>query len=131
MASSGRLPSSRGTHRSRWQWRASSRSLLVRPVHEAEIGRRTESARLGGRPRLFPTRQWGARCPGRRPRTGPRDIDPVTAKIARLALADEVADEDDIERLLAGWPEGVRGSWPGWRPLVIILHVRFGEGGDS
>ena len=46
MAWSGRLRSSRGTHHSRWQWRASQRSLLVRPVHEAEIGRRTQSARL-------------------------------------------------------------------------------------
>lgn len=34
-----------------------------------------------------------------------REIDPVTAEIARSELADEVADEDELERLLAGWPE--------------------------
>jgi len=34
-----------------------------------------------------------------------RDIDPVTAEIARRALADEIADEDDIERFLAAWPD--------------------------
>lgn len=32
--------------------------------------------------------------------------DPVTAEIARRALADEVEDENEIERLLASWPEG-------------------------
>jgi bacterioferritin len=34
-----------------------------------------------------------------------RDIDPVTAEIARQALIDEIDDEDDLERLLAGWPD--------------------------
>lgn len=34
------------------------------------------------------------------------DADPVTAEIARTALADEVDDEDEMERLLAGWPGG-------------------------
>jgi bacterioferritin len=34
-----------------------------------------------------------------------RDIDPVTAEIARQALADEIGDEDDLERLRAGWPD--------------------------
>jgi ferritin-like protein len=34
-----------------------------------------------------------------------RDVDPVTAEIARHALADEIDDEDDLERLLQGWPE--------------------------
>lgn len=34
-----------------------------------------------------------------------RDVDPVTAEIARKALIDEVSDEDELERLLAGWPE--------------------------
>jgi ferritin-like protein len=33
-----------------------------------------------------------------------KDADPVTADIARHALADEISDEDDFERLLAGWP---------------------------
>jgi len=33
-----------------------------------------------------------------------RDTDPVTAEIARTALADEVSDEDEIERILADWP---------------------------
>lgn len=32
--------------------------------------------------------------------------DPVTAEIARQALADKVQDENEIERLLASWPEG-------------------------
>lgn len=32
-----------------------------------------------------------------------RDVDPVTAEIARDALADESDDEDELERLLAGW----------------------------
>ncbi len=36
-----------------------------------------------------------------------REVDPVTAEIARSALADEVSDEDDMERLLASWPEGL------------------------
>lgn len=31
-----------------------------------------------------------------------RDTDPVTAELARRALADEVDDEDELERLLAG-----------------------------
>ncbi len=31
--------------------------------------------------------------------------DPITAEIARQALVDEVNDEQDIERLLAGWEE--------------------------
>lgn len=31
-------------------------------------------------------------------------VDPVTAQIAREALADEVADEDELERLLEDWP---------------------------
>jgi bacterioferritin len=34
-----------------------------------------------------------------------RDIDPVTADIARHALIDEIDDEDELERLLEGWPE--------------------------
>ena len=34
-----------------------------------------------------------------------RDVDPVTAEIARKALVDEIGDEDDLERLLDGWPE--------------------------
>lgn len=34
-----------------------------------------------------------------------RDVDPVTAQIARDALADEIDDEDEFERLLAGWQE--------------------------
>jgi ferritin-like protein len=33
-----------------------------------------------------------------------RDVDPVTADIARKALADEIDDEDELERLLAHWP---------------------------
>jgi bacterioferritin len=33
-----------------------------------------------------------------------RDIDPVTADIARHALIDEIDDEDELERLLEGWP---------------------------
>lgn len=32
-----------------------------------------------------------------------REIDPVTADLARRALADEIDDEDELERLLAGW----------------------------
>lgn len=32
-----------------------------------------------------------------------RDTDPVTAQIAREALADEIDDEDELERLLEGW----------------------------
>ncbi len=35
-----------------------------------------------------------------------RDVDPVTADLARQALADEVGDETEIERLLASWPQG-------------------------
>ena len=35
-----------------------------------------------------------------------RDVDPVTADLARQALADEVSDETEIERLLASWPNG-------------------------
>ena len=35
-----------------------------------------------------------------------READPVTADIARAALADEISDEDEFERLLAGWPAG-------------------------
>lgn len=34
-----------------------------------------------------------------------REGDPVTAQIARDALADEIDDEDEFERLLAGWHE--------------------------
>lgn len=34
------------------------------------------------------------------------EVDPVTADIARGALADEIGDEDEFERLLAGWPAG-------------------------
>lgn len=34
-----------------------------------------------------------------------RGVDPVTAQLAREALADEVGDEDELERLLAGWRE--------------------------
>lgn len=34
-----------------------------------------------------------------------RDVDPVTAEIARQALADEISDEDELERLQAGWPD--------------------------
>lgn len=34
-----------------------------------------------------------------------RQIDPVTADLARSALADEIEDEDEFERLLASWPE--------------------------
>jgi ferritin-like protein len=34
-----------------------------------------------------------------------RDRDPLTAEIARQALADEVEDESELERLLASWPE--------------------------
>ncbi|QSB14637.1 hypothetical protein JQS43_24770 [Natronosporangium hydrolyticum] len=34
-----------------------------------------------------------------------REVDPVTAQIARDALADEIDDEDELERLLAGWHE--------------------------
>ena len=34
-----------------------------------------------------------------------RDVDPVTAEIARQALADEIGDEDVLERLRAGWPD--------------------------
>lgn len=34
-----------------------------------------------------------------------RGVDPVTAQIAREALADETNDEDEFERLLAGWRE--------------------------
>lgn len=33
-----------------------------------------------------------------------RQTDPVTAQIARDALADEIDDEDELERLLANWP---------------------------
>jgi bacterioferritin len=33
-----------------------------------------------------------------------RDIDPVTADLARNALIDEIDDEDELERLLEGWP---------------------------
>jgi bacterioferritin len=33
-----------------------------------------------------------------------REIDPVTADIARNALIDEIDDEDEMERLLEGWP---------------------------
>jgi bacterioferritin len=33
-----------------------------------------------------------------------RETDPVTAEIARRALADEIQDEDEMERLLADWP---------------------------
>lgn len=33
-----------------------------------------------------------------------RDVDPVTAQIARDALADEIDDEDEMERLLESWP---------------------------
>lgn len=33
-----------------------------------------------------------------------REIDPVTAEIARNALIDEIDDEDEMERLLEGWP---------------------------
>lgn len=33
-----------------------------------------------------------------------RDIDPVTAEIAREALIDEIDDEDEMERLLEDWP---------------------------
>jgi bacterioferritin len=32
-----------------------------------------------------------------------RDVDPVTAEIARRALADEIDDEDELESLLSGW----------------------------
>jgi bacterioferritin len=35
-----------------------------------------------------------------------QQADPLTAEIARQALADEVEDENEIERLLASWPEG-------------------------
>ncbi len=35
-----------------------------------------------------------------------RETDPVTADIARAALADEISDEDELERLAAGWPAG-------------------------
>ncbi|MPZ79009.1 MAG: hypothetical protein GEV28_00840 [Actinophytocola sp.] len=34
-----------------------------------------------------------------------RDIDPITAEIARRALADEIGDEDDLERLQTGRPD--------------------------
>lgn len=34
-----------------------------------------------------------------------REVDPVTAEIARQALADEIGDEDELERLQTGWPE--------------------------
>jgi ferritin-like protein len=34
-----------------------------------------------------------------------RETDPVTAELARHALIDEIEDEDELERLLAGWPE--------------------------
>jgi bacterioferritin len=34
-----------------------------------------------------------------------REVDPVTAEIARQALIDEIDDEDEMERLLSGWPE--------------------------
>jgi bacterioferritin len=34
-----------------------------------------------------------------------RDVDPVTAEIARHALIDEIDDEDELERLLEGWPD--------------------------
>jgi bacterioferritin len=34
-----------------------------------------------------------------------RDRDPLTAEVARQALADEVEDESELERLLASWPE--------------------------
>jgi ferritin-like protein len=34
-----------------------------------------------------------------------RDVDPVTAQIARDALADEIDDEDEMERFLAAWPD--------------------------
>jgi bacterioferritin len=33
-----------------------------------------------------------------------RDVDPVTAELARHALIDEIDDEDELERLLEGWP---------------------------
>lgn len=32
-----------------------------------------------------------------------RNVDPVTAQIARDALADEIDDEDEMERFLTGW----------------------------
>jgi bacterioferritin len=32
-----------------------------------------------------------------------RQVDPVTADLARRAMADEIDDEDELERLLAGW----------------------------
>lgn len=34
-----------------------------------------------------------------------KDVDPVTAHLARKALADETEDEDEFERLLASWSE--------------------------
>lgn len=34
-----------------------------------------------------------------------REIDPVTAQIARESMADEIDDEDELERLLTGWNE--------------------------
>lgn len=34
-----------------------------------------------------------------------REVDPVTAELAREALADEIEDEEEFERLLASWPE--------------------------
>ena len=34
-----------------------------------------------------------------------QESDPVTADLARAALADEIEDEDEFERLLASWPE--------------------------
>jgi bacterioferritin len=33
-----------------------------------------------------------------------RDVDPVTAELARHALIDEIDDEDELERMLDGWP---------------------------
>ncbi|MDP8959641.1 MAG: ferritin [Actinomycetota bacterium] len=32
-----------------------------------------------------------------------KDVDPITAEIARQSLADEISDEDDLERFLRGW----------------------------
>ena len=34
-----------------------------------------------------------------------KDVDPVTAHLARKALADETEDEDEFERLLSSWGE--------------------------
>lgn len=41
-----------------------------------------------------------------------RPGDPVTAELALGALADEISDEDDLQRLLARWPNGSRGAPP-------------------